>query len=122
MTERNHGEGPNKIRTVLREQSEEYADKAPRPWDNVHVRIEYSEHGGQLWMDMDDERFTWGQGGLLEIWEGEVRVVVWADPESEEPTHTIPISQMSYEFRKEYEREFEDGRQKRTSSELHKRA
>jgi|TARA_R110002051_G_scaffold318728_1_gene401490 hypothetical protein len=111
MTERNHGAGPNKIHTSLKEQSPEYANKAPRPWDNVQIRMEYGEYGGQLWVDMDDERFTWGQGVLLEIWEGELRVVVWADPESEDPTHTIPISQMSYEFRKEYERDFEDGRQ-----------
>ena len=105
MTERNHGEGLNKILTTLKEQQPDWADKAPRPWDNVHIRLEYSEHGTQLYVDMDDERFTWGQGVLLEIWQGELRVVVWADPESEDPTHTIPImplSSASESFQKEY--------------------
>jgi len=112
MAERNHGAGPNKIHTSLKEQSPEYADKAPRPWDNVQIRMEYGEYGGQLWVDMDDERFTWGQGVLLEIWEGELRVLVYADPESEDPTHTIPImplSSASESFQKEYADNQEEG-------------
>ena len=90
----------NKIRTTVREQGDE-----DHSVDDVAVVIDYFEHGQQLWLDIVDGRFTWGQGVLLEIYEGVLRVVVWADPEQEDPTHTIPIRSLadtSESFQEEY--------------------
>lgn len=90
----------NKIRTrVCEQETEEHPD------DEVAVVIDYYEQGQQLWIDIVDDRFTHGQGVLLEVWQGELRALVWTDPESEDPTHTIPImplSSASESFQKEY--------------------
>ena len=66
---------------------------------------------GHVWLEAKDGRFTTEQGVLLELYDGDLRVIVWADPEQEDPTHIIPIEPMSEEFRKEYERDFKDGGQ-----------
>ena len=96
----------NKIRTTVREQGDLDDDIMPDSAnDDVAVVIDYFEHGQQLWLDIVDDQFTYGQGVLIEIWEGELRVIVWADPEQEDPTHTIPIrslSDASESFQKEY--------------------
>ena len=96
----------NKIYTKIREQDCSYGA------DEVSILLDYYASGDKLWVDITDDRFSHFQAVAMEIWQGELRVVVWADAEQEDPTHIIPIEPMSEEFRKEYERDFEDGRQK----------
>jgi len=84
-----------KFTTEVYEQNPDHEDKS--------IKIEVDGKGGQLWIDIKDDNHTFNQGVLLEVWEGELRAVVWADPEEEDPTHKIKIEPMSAEFRKEYD-------------------
>ena len=47
--------------------------------------------GGQLFIDFTEDCHGYSQCVALEIYEGDLRVIVWADPETEDPTHTIVI-------------------------------
>ena len=100
-----------KINTILSEQGDR-EDVSPIP-----VVIDFGGGAGgavglgHVWLEAKDGRFTTEQGVLLELYDGDLRVIVWADPEQEDPTHIIPIEPMSEEFRKEYERDFKDGGQ-----------
>ena len=69
------------------------------------IKVEIHDQGaGQIWLEVKDDDYVEEQGVLLELYEGELRAIVWADPTSEDPTHTIKIEPMSAEFRKEYEK------------------
>jgi len=83
-----------KFTTKVWEQNPEHEDK--------DIEIEVDGNGGQLWIDIKDDDYTCNQGVLLEFYEGELRAIVWADPEEEDPTHKIKIEPMSAEFSKEY--------------------
>ena len=83
------------VRTKGYEQNPDHEDKS--------IKIEVDGKGGQLWIDIKADNHTFSQGVLLEVWEGELRAIVWADPEEEDPTHKIKIEPMSAEFRKEYD-------------------
>ena len=63
---------------------------------------------GQIWWQINDPRYSPESCVALEIWKGQLRVIVWADPEQEDPTHIIQIEPMSEELRKEYERDIKD--------------
>lgn len=100
---------PGNVKIKDNDSLEEHVRKLRRQEEikngEVAVVIDYHEKGQQLWVDIVDDRFTYGQGVLLEVWQGELRAIVWADPESEDPTHTIPImplSSASESFQKEY--------------------
>ena len=47
--------------------------------------------GGQLCIDFTEDCYGLTNGVVLEMNEGNLRVIVWADPETEDPTHTIVI-------------------------------
>ena len=47
--------------------------------------------GGQLFIAFTENCYDPKQGVALEMNEGNLRIVVWADPETEDPTHTIVI-------------------------------
>jgi len=47
--------------------------------------------GGQLFIDFTEDCHGYSQCVAFEIYEGDLRVIVWADPETEDPTHTIVI-------------------------------
>lgn len=96
------GDKNNKIHTTVREQDCSYGA------DKVSVCLDYYETGDKLWVDITDGRFSHNQAVAMEIWQGELRVIVWADSEQEDPTHIIPIEPMREEFRKEYERDIKD--------------
>jgi len=53
--------------------------------------------------NMDDDRHL-GDGyravAILEVWEGELRLIVWADINQEDPTHTIDLSGAKVSARK----------------------
>ena len=83
-----------KLATKVWEQHPDHEDKA--------IEIEVDSKGGQIWIDIKDDDHTFNQGVLIEVWEGELRAIVWADPEEEDPTHTIKIEPMSDGFKKEY--------------------
>lgn len=76
---------------------EQNPDREDKP-----IEIEVDGKGGQLWIDIKDDNYTYNQGVLIEVWEGELRAIVWADPEEEDPTHKIKIEPMSEAFSKEY--------------------
>ena len=46
---------------------------------------------GQMFLDFTEDCYSCGQGVAVEVYRGVLRVIVWADPESEDPTHTINI-------------------------------
>tara|TARA_Y100000296_G_C4984188_1_gene162138 strand:+ start:98 stop:427 length:330 start_codon:yes stop_codon:yes gene_type:complete len=85
----------NNFTTKVWEQHPEYEDK------EVEIEV-FHDAGGQLWIEVRDDDYTCSQGILVEFYEGELRAIVWADPEEEDPTHKIKIEPMSEEFSKEY--------------------
>ena len=56
---------------------------------------------GQMFLDFTEDCYSYGQGVAVEVYRGELRVIVWADPESEDPTHTINIEKAKPEENKD---------------------
>lgn len=46
---------------------------------------------GQFFIGFTEDCYDHTQGVAFEMYEGNLRVIVWADPETEDPTHTIVI-------------------------------
>ena len=60
--------------------------------EDIYKKIKITSRAGQIWIDMlDDDNWLDPIAGI-EIWEGELRVLVWANTESDEPTHIIPLN------------------------------
>ena len=62
------------------------------PYTSTPTNLKYE--GSQLWIDFTEEdKYSCDhpQGIAIEVYEGDLRVIVWADSESEDPTHTIVI-------------------------------
>jgi hypothetical protein len=79
----------------------EQADIDEKKFLNCHVE----ERQGQMWIHPEGFGDCCSEDGHgkpigIEIWDGEVRVLIWGDINSEDLTHTISLNGASEELRK----------------------
>jgi len=71
-------------------------DQSGEHSDSVQVNVECSTHGTLLVSPkgFGDCCSLDGHGTPIgiEVWEGELRVIIWADINQEDPTHIIPLT------------------------------
>ena len=80
-------------------------DTAPDHHGKLDIRIEYSESGINIRpRGYGDATSEPGSGApiFLELYRGELRLVVWANINSEEPTNVINLEKAREDSRKEF--------------------
>ena len=77
----------NDLELTLTEQHDEYEDRK--------VKIKLKESAGTAVGYVEGYETVYGEVPAdllyLEIWKGELRLLVWADKDQEDPTHTISL-------------------------------